>query len=39
MIDEEPVVLITEEEERQIKEIASDINEGAFYGKLLKKHH
>lgn len=28
--------LITEEEESQIRQVASDINERAFYGKLLK---
>jgi hypothetical protein len=28
--------MITEEEETEIKNIASDINERAFYGKLLK---
>lgn len=29
--------MITQEEERQIKEALSDINEKAFYGKILKK--
>lgn len=28
--------LITEEEEHEIRQVASDINEQAFYGKLLK---
>jgi hypothetical protein len=28
--------LITEEEEEEIRNIASDINEKAFYGKILK---
>lgn len=31
------MILITEEDSRQIKEMVSDINEKAFYGKLLKK--
>ena len=35
-IDEE-LILITQEDELLIKEIASDINEKAFYGKMLKK--
>lgn len=29
--------MITHEEERQIREVVSDINEKAFYGKLLRK--
>jgi hypothetical protein len=37
MIDDEPVLLITQEDQRLIREVASDINEKAFYGKLLKK--
>ena len=28
--------LITEEEESEIRQVASDINEKAFYGKILK---
>ena len=28
--------LITEEEEQEIRQVASDINEKAFYGKILK---
>lgn len=28
--------LITEEEEQEIRQVASDINEKAFYGKVLK---
>ena len=32
--DDKP--LITEEEEHEIRQVASDINEKAFYGKLLK---
>lgn len=34
-IDDE-LILITEEDERKIKEIASDINEKAFYGKIIQ---
>ena len=30
-------ILITQEEEQQIKEVISDINHKAFYGKILKK--
>ena len=30
-------MIITEEEEKNIREIANDINEKAFYGKILKK--
>ena len=33
-LDDQP--LITEEEEQEIRHIASDINEKAFYGKILK---
>lgn len=29
--------MITQEDEKMIKEVVSDINEKAFYGKLLKK--
>jgi serine/threonine protein kinase len=29
--------LITSEDQKMIKEVASDINEKAFYGKILKK--
>ena len=29
--------MITEEDEKYIKEIAQDINEKAFYGKILSK--
>lgn len=36
MIDEEPN-MITEEDEKNIRDIANDINEKAFYGKLLKR--
>ena len=28
--------MITEEEESEIRQVASDINEKAFYGKILK---
>ena len=28
--------LITEEEEQEIRQVASDINEKAFYGKILR---
>lgn len=28
--------LITEEEEQEIRQVAADINEKAFYGKVLK---
>ena len=28
--------LITEEEEQEIRQVASDINEKAFYGKVMK---
>lgn len=30
-------MVITEEDEKYIREIANDINEKAFYGKILKK--
>jgi hypothetical protein len=29
--------LITEEEEEEIRQVASDINEKAFYGKILRQ--
>ena len=32
--DDKP--LMTEEEEQEIRQVASDINEKAFYGKILK---
>lgn len=35
--EEEDERLITQEEEEQIKEQISDINEKAFYGKILKR--
>ena len=35
--DDKP--LITEEEEHEIRQVASDINEKAFYGKILKTKH
>ena len=35
--DDKP--LITEEEERDLRQVASDINEKAFYGKILKTKH
>ena len=34
LIDDEP--MMTEEDQAQIREVVSDINEKAFYGKLLK---
>jgi len=39
MMDDEFTVqgpLITEEEEQEIRQVASDINEKAFYGKVLR---
>lgn len=39
MLDEENQIqgpMITEEEEHDIRQIASDINEKAFYGKILR---
>lgn len=33
-MDDRP--LMTEEEEHEVRQIASDINEKAFYGKILK---
>jgi hypothetical protein len=35
-MEEECQRMVTEEEERDIREVASDINERAFYGKILK---
>jgi hypothetical protein len=35
-MEEECQRMVTEEEEREIREVASDINERAFYGKILK---
>ena len=35
-VDYDDRPLITEEEEQEIRQVASDINEKAFYGKLLK---
>jgi len=30
-------IIMTEEDERKIKEVVSDLNEKAFYGKIMKK--
>lgn len=35
--DQDDEILITQEDERQIKEVISDINHKAFYGKMLKR--
>jgi hypothetical protein len=35
--EEEKEILITHEEEKQIREVVSDINERAFYGKKQRK--
>jgi len=36
LIDEEPMRILTQEEEEEIKGAISDINERAFYGKMMK---
>ncbi len=36
-LDDEDKIMITEEEEQQIKEVVSDLNHKAFYGKIMKK--
>ena len=36
LIDEEPMRILTQEEEEEIKGVISDINERAFYGKMMK---
>jgi hypothetical protein len=35
--EEDDKILMTEEEEQQIKEVISDLNHKAFYGKVMKK--
>ncbi len=36
-LSDQEEIMITNEDQRIIKEVASDINEKAFYGKILKK--
>jgi hypothetical protein len=36
-LSDQDEIMITQEDQRMIKEVASDINEKAFYGKILKK--
>ncbi len=35
--EDEDKILMTEEEEQQIKEVISDLNHKAFYGKAMRK--